>query len=329
MDIRLCQTVRGGQCGPGRGIVGHLSRQRPHVATEGHGLDIEPRRDPAPHPAPPEHIAVDHVERLVGGGRCLRGPQQVPRQQPGIGHVGQPLPLGERTGELERAPGVPAQARVHGQGRAHVHRIAHRRADHRVRAMHAPLEAIAGGGGKHLVLLRVVEVVHGQARLLFTEGRLRQVALRVRLERAEVVLQARHQRYVLHRARGLKRAKQVTHHRAVHPDVLGLVGLPGPGSDEHVRGCQSGQRGARGLRIVQVGTDAVGAGGQRIGPTGQAVNFPALLQQPLYQCTAHDARCTDHQRFLPHDVASFIALQAHTLGYRGTPRKKAPNGNHT
>ncbi len=329
MNVRLGQAVGGGQRRPQRGIIGHLLGERTDLTTERHGLDIEPRGDPAPHPAPAEHIAIDHVEGLVGGGRGLRRPQQVPCQLSGIGHVGQPVPLREGAGELERAPGVAAQGGMHGQRGAHVHGIAHRCADHGMRAMHAPVEAIAGGGGKHLVFLCVVEVVHGQARLFFTEGRLRQVALRVRLERSQVMLQARDQCHMLHAAGWLQCIQQMAHHRAVDPDVFGLVGLPGPGGDEHVRGGQSGQRGARGLRIAQVGADAVGAGGQRIGPTGQAVDVPALLQQSLYQCTAHDARCTDHQRFLLHDVASFIALQAHTLGYRGTPRKKAPNGNHT
>ena len=57
-------------------------------------------------------------------------------------------------------------------------------------AMHAPGEDVAGGGGENLVLLGVVEVLHVQAALLFAKGGLRQGALSIGLEGAEVCASA-------------------------------------------------------------------------------------------------------------------------------------------
>ncbi len=68
--------------------------------------------------------------------------------------------------------------------------------------MHAPGEAVLFCGGEHFVFLGVIEVLHIQAALLLAERGLRQAALAIVFERAEVVLQAGDQGHMLHAAGG-------------------------------------------------------------------------------------------------------------------------------
>src|SRR5229473_2290685 len=87
-----------------------------------------------------------------------------------------------------------------GQPRAYVLRFTYRAADDRVWAMHAPAEAVARGGAKHLISLRVVEILQIEPWLFFAKRRCRQRALAVSLEGSEVMFQPGHERDTLDRA---------------------------------------------------------------------------------------------------------------------------------
>ena len=102
-----------------------------------------------------------------------------------------PFHCAAEPGKAEGPARLAAERRVDRQRRAHVHGVADRLADHRVRPVDAPGEAVARGGGEDLVLLRVVEVLDVEPALLLAERRLRQRALAVGLERPEIVLEAR------------------------------------------------------------------------------------------------------------------------------------------
>ncbi len=141
--------------------------------------------------------------------------------------------LGPR--EHEGQPLLATDGGLRGQRLAHVHRVAEGVADDRVRPVHAPGEAVALGGREQLVLLRVVEVRVRQPVLVLVERRVRQVALAVRLEGTEVVLEPGQQRDVPHRSGGPDGLQDVADHRAVDPDVLRLGLLAGPGGHEDVR----------------------------------------------------------------------------------------------
>ena len=101
-------------------------------------------------------------------------------------------------GKWNPPPGLATDRRVDGERHAHVHRVAERPADQRVRPVHRPGEAVALGSGEEHVLLHVVEVLVGQARLILRERRVR-LSLGVRLERPEVVLEPGDERDVARR----------------------------------------------------------------------------------------------------------------------------------
>src|SRR5215213_829438 len=94
--VRLDQALPLGNPTPDGSILLHLLFQRQNGAVEGGGLEVEPLCNAAPHPAPAKNIAVDHVERLIEGGRGGRSPKEMSGELPGIGHVGQAVPLCRR-----------------------------------------------------------------------------------------------------------------------------------------------------------------------------------------------------------------------------------------
>ena len=94
--------------------------------------------------------------------------------------------------ELEWPAEFLADRSIGGERRAHVHRVADRLADDRMRTMHAPGETVALGGGVNLVLLAIIEIGKVQTRLLLAQRRRRSsAATDISLERSKVVLEAR------------------------------------------------------------------------------------------------------------------------------------------
>ena len=89
---------------PSRPRLRQLWLERRRAARVRGGLNPEVGREPRPEPAPAENVAVDDVERLVAAGLGGRGPFQVPGEDAGIGHVGQPVPLLGGAGETKGRP---------------------------------------------------------------------------------------------------------------------------------------------------------------------------------------------------------------------------------
>src|SRR5215218_3168780 len=114
-------------------------------------------------------------------------------------------------------------------------------------------EAVPLCRGEHLVLLRIVEVLDVEPALLLPERRLRERALAIGLEGAEVVLETCDQRNMPDRAGGTQPIQKVAHHGGIDADVLGFRRLPGPGRDEHGLRLDLGKGcGERGL-VLEVG----------------------------------------------------------------------------
>ena len=84
-----------------------------------------------------------------------------------------------------------------------------------MRAVHAPGEAVALGGGEHLVLLRIIEILDVQPTLFLAERRLRQGALAIGLERPEIMFEAGDQGDMARAGTPAQSVEQVAHHRGV------------------------------------------------------------------------------------------------------------------
>src|ERR1700740_849520 len=107
----------------------------------------------------------------------------MPCKKPCIGHVCETVPLHCGAWKLERTSRVAADGGIHGECDTHVHRVADRVANDRVRTMHAPSEAIAFSSGEHLIFLCVIEIFYIETRLLFAKGRCRQLTFAICLKR--------------------------------------------------------------------------------------------------------------------------------------------------
>ena len=304
-QVRLDQLVPHGDLPPRLRIASHLRLQRPDDAVERRRRDPEPCGDTAPHPFPAEDVAIDHVERLVMCRRRLHRPKQMAGKLARIGHVGQPMPLRGRSRKDEWPPGFAAQRGMDRQRRPHVHRIADRLADHRVRPVHAPGETVACRRGEQFILLRIIEVLDIQPPLLLAERRLRQRTFAVSLERPQIVLEPGDQRDMARPGSGRQAIQQVAHHRGIDADILRLAVLPRPGGDKHRIGRDVGQRRTRVRRIVQVcddGPDAV----LRHGSACQSVHGPSLLCQQCRRRAADNPARPYYQRRFRHDPRTLI-----------------------
>ena len=255
------------------------------------------------------------------------GPDQLSGQHARVGDVGQAIPLRRGTRELERAPGFLADGRVHGQGGAQVHRIADRQADHRMRAVHGPGEAVTPGRGIDFVFLGVIEILEGQARLAFAQRGVGQGARAgVGFERAQVVFQAGHQRDVAHAVPWRQRVEQVAHQGGIDADVLGFGVLAHPGGDEDVGRRDVGQRGAQGCGVEQVGGDVAHGGQVLWGAARQADHVPARGQQFARDMVAADAGDADDQCGSFHVLTPDVTIEPHSTGWGKSARRPKRNG---
>jgi hypothetical protein len=201
----------------------------------------------------------------------------------------------------ERPPGLAADGGVDRQRGAHVHGVADRVADDGVRPVHAPAIAVALGGGEHLVLLRVVEILEVEPRLLLAERCRRQLAFAIGLERTEIVLQPSDQRDMLDRAPPRERIEHVAHHGAVDADVLRLGRLPQPSRQEHMRRLRVLQRGTQARGIEQVCFDRPEPIDVGRRAACEPEHLPAPLAKASGQIVADYAAGTDDQRGICHD----------------------------
>ncbi len=234
------------------------------------------------------------------------------REQPRIGHIGKAVPLCRGAGEQEWPAALAADRRVDRERHAHVHRVAEGVSDDGMRPVHAPAKTVALRRREHLVLLGVIEVFDIEPRLLLAKRRRRQRAFAISLERAEIMLQARHERDMRHRARWRQRIQQIAHHRAIDPDVFGFRLLPQPGAEEDLCGTQPLQGGPQRRRIEQVCRDrrhAVDVGRR---PPRQSVHLPAPLAQMPGEIVADDTAGADDECGFSH--VPILSLSSREIG---------------
>ena len=272
----------------------HLLLERSRARVEADGLDAEVCGELWPHPAPAEDVAVHHIERLVRSGRRGGGPDHLLGENGGVGHVRDAVPLRLATRKDEGATEVLADRGVGRERESHIHQVADGVADHGVGAVHRPREALPLRRGEELVLLRVIEVRHVEPGLVFMERRVGHLSLGIGVERAQIVLEPRHQGGVHHR-RSVEGREQVTHHAAVHRDVLLLGRLARPRREEHVADASTLEGLAQALRRPQVRRNPFHAGGLPALGTGQREHPPSIARQGVDEGRASDARRADHQ----------------------------------
>jgi hypothetical protein len=162
--------------------------------------------------------------------------------------------------------------------------------------MHAPAEAVARGGGKHLIFLRVVEILQIKPWLLLAKRRCRQRALAIGLEGAEVMFQPGHERDTLDRAGRRQCIKHIAYHGAIDLDVFCFGVLPQPRADENIGGAQALQGQAERVRIQQIAghrTHTFNVGGR---PSRQSVHLPSPFMQVPREVIADNTAGPDHKR---------------------------------
>ena len=127
------------------------------------------------------------------------------------------------------------------------------------------------------------------------ERRVRDVALAVRLEGTEVVLEPGQQRDMTHRPRAPDGLQDVADHRAVDADVLRLGLLAGPGGDEDVRRPVPGEGVSQAGGVGQVGLDGYDATDLARAAPRQAEDLPARVDEEAGQGVSGDAGGADYK----------------------------------
>ena len=297
-----------GDAFPDGGGVGELLLQRCDFTTPWGGCDAEPAGEAGPHPAPAEDVAVNHVECLVATRWAGGSPFQMAREEAGVSHVGEAVPLRCRAGEEEGTTGLAADGRVCGEGDAHIHRVAEGVTDDGVGAMNAPGKTSAGGSGEDFVFLGVVEVLNVQAALLLAERGSRETTFAVRLEWAEVVLETCDERYVANRAGPGDNIQKVAHHGGIDSDVFRFSGLTKPGSEEDVGRVLIGESGSKGGGIEEVGRDGLDAAEIWGGTAGKAEDAPVMGREESCEVVADDAGDAGDECSLQHSFPRTVVI---------------------
>ena len=297
---------------PYRLHAGHLLFERLAMAGIGGGRNAEMGGELRPKPAPAEDFAIDDVEGLVAGGWLGRGPEQVLGDDPAIGDIDRRFILLRRARKDEGPAGFPADRGIGAERCGHVHLVADRIPDQRMRTMDRPAEALAFGGCEDLVFLVIVEILVGEARLLFAE-RCDRLSLCIGLEGSHVMLETGDQRDM---ANGLAfhRAQEIAHHAGVDAAVFCFRRLAQPGRDEDVGGMNVCQRLHDGDGVGQVHGDMSDARRQVVLVTGKAGDSPAFGHKPFRQMAADNAgyagdECMPCHQLRP-PVLSVILMQA-------------------
>ncbi len=112
-----------GQRGPSPAMRGSRGRWAPSkgAASTPNQSAMRPHIQLQRKTSPFTHVECEVLRALFGA-----GPEQLPREKGGIGHVGETVPLHGRAGKHEGLALFPAERRVAGQRGANVHGIAHR-----------------------------------------------------------------------------------------------------------------------------------------------------------------------------------------------------------
>jgi hypothetical protein len=171
--------------------------------------------------------------------------------------------------------------------------------------VNAPGKTVALGRGVDLVLLRVIKIFDRQARLAFAQGRVGQRAGgRIRVERAQVMLQAGDQRHMAQGFTGRQRRQEVAHHGRIDRDVLGLRCPAHPGRDEHMGRRHLLQRGGQAGGVEQVRRHGAQAGHVVFGLPRKPVSDPSVGDQFARDTAAADAAGAYDQSRSLHDFFS-------------------------
>jgi hypothetical protein len=195
---------------------------------------------------------------------------------------------------------------MRGQRGAHVHEVPDGVTDDGVRAVDAPAEPVPLGRPEQLVLLGVVEVLARQPGLVLVERGVPGRADAVRLERAEVVLQAGQQRDVAHPAQAPAGLEDVADHRRVDRDVQRLGRLAAPRSDEKVRRAHVGQCRGHRLRVGEVGAARLDARYRGARAARQPDHLPPTLDEFRGDRLPRDTGRADDERQLAATAVSLI-----------------------
>ena len=160
-----------------------------------------------------------------------------------------------------------------------------------------------GGGGEDFVFLSVVEVLDGEARLLFAEGCGGEGALAVGFEGSEIVLETGNEGDVLDRACGCDGCEQVPHHGGVDADVFGFGGLAEPGGEKDVSDFFALKGLLKAGRIEEVSGYGFEPGNVGVWLAREAQDLPALSDEVGGEVVADDSgdagdECGGHWRLL-------------------------------
>ena len=173
VDVEVAQAVTAHDLGPDLAGIGHLLLERRGLAVERHRLDPSAAASRGHSRRQRKTSPLTMLSAWFAAAGVVAAHTRWSASRRGVGDVGDRLPLLARAREVEAAAGLAADRRVDGERHAHVHRVAERPADQRVRPVHGPREPVALGGGEEDVLLDVVEVLVRQAGLILGERRVR------------------------------------------------------------------------------------------------------------------------------------------------------------
>ncbi len=286
---------------PDRSAVLHLRLERRGLLLETDPLDAELLGDARPHPVPAKHVAVGDVVSVVLGEVVNACPDELLAEHAGVGHIGQSVPLRFAAGELERTAGLLADHGEGGERRAHIHGVADRLADDRVRPVHAPSEAEALRRLVDLVFLVIVEIREGEPRVLFAHRRHRQSSgARISFERPKVVLEAGHQRDVPDAALAADDLERAPHDPGVRLDIFLFAPTPHPDREVDVGRLHPRERPSERVCIEHVRVNRPHALDEPFRTPRKPVDLGPRVEQRARSSTSCDAGSSDNKRLDVH-----------------------------
>ena len=108
-EVRFYKMMLFGNTSPDRSGIGELLLQRGDLTDPRSGCDTEPISETRPHPVPTEDVTVDYIECLILSCWIGGGPLEMTREEAGVGHIGEAIPLHCGTRKQERATQAAAE----------------------------------------------------------------------------------------------------------------------------------------------------------------------------------------------------------------------------